>query len=300
MGNIKFANFAKTTLALGCTDSAVTINVSDGAIFPSITTDQYFMLVLEDATLNREIVKCTAKATNALTVVRAQEGTAARAWNQGDRVALRMTSGAFEARIAEVETDLDTRVDALEAQVTSLANGVPIGEPFAWFLDTPPTGAMECDGSACSRTTYADLFAKIGTRFGAGDGSTTFNLPDLRGEFLRGYSHTSSNDPDAANRLDRGDGTTGNAIGTKQTSAILDHPTYLFTGNAGSGVGSESGGFGTTYNGGTVQVGAGLLDSADGGQFINGAFDSGFHTNQVSVYETRPRNVSVMYCIRYE
>lgn len=44
-----------------------------------------------------------------------------------------------------------------------------------------PSGYLECDGSAVSRTTYADLFAVIGTTWGAGDGSSTFNLPDLRG-----------------------------------------------------------------------------------------------------------------------
>ena len=47
--------------------------------------------------------------------------------------------------------------------------------------DTPPTGWLICDGSAVSRTTYATLFAAIGTKWGTGDGSTTFNLPDFRG-----------------------------------------------------------------------------------------------------------------------
>ena len=49
-----------------------------------------------------------------------------------------------------------------------------------------PSGWLECDGSAVARADYADLFSAIGTVYGAGDGSTTFNLPDLRGEFLRG------------------------------------------------------------------------------------------------------------------
>ena len=52
--------------------------------------------------------------------------------------------------------------------------------------DNPPDGYFFCDGRALSRTTYADLFAAIGTSFGSGDGSTTFNIPELRGEFLRG------------------------------------------------------------------------------------------------------------------
>ena len=48
-----------------------------------------------------------------------------------------------------------------------------------------PTGWLKCNGAAISRTDYADLFDSIGTTYGTGDGSTTFNLPDLRGEFLR-------------------------------------------------------------------------------------------------------------------
>lgn len=53
---------------------------------------------------------------------------------------------------------------------------------------TPPTGFLNCDGSAVSRTTYADLFAVISTSFGVGDGSTTFNLPNLKGRFPLGYA----------------------------------------------------------------------------------------------------------------
>lgn len=52
--------------------------------------------------------------------------------------------------------------------------------------DNPAPGFLYCDGRAISRTTYADLFNVIGTSFGSGDGSTTFNIPDMRGEFIRG------------------------------------------------------------------------------------------------------------------
>lgn len=51
---------------------------------------------------------------------------------------------------------------------------------------TAPTGYLLCDGSAVSRTTYADLFAVLSTTYGVGDGSTTFNVPDARGVFVRG------------------------------------------------------------------------------------------------------------------
>lgn len=62
----------------------------------------------------------------------------------------------------------------------------PIGTILAFGGSNVPTGWHLCDGTALSRTTYKDLFSIIGTNFGVGDGSTTFNLPDLQGEFLRG------------------------------------------------------------------------------------------------------------------
>ena len=55
---------------------------------------------------------------------------------------------------------------------------------------TVPSGYLECDGSAVSRTTYADLFSALGTTWGSGDGSTTFNIPDARGEFIRGWDNS--------------------------------------------------------------------------------------------------------------
>lgn len=100
---------------------------------------------------------------------------------------------------------------------------VPTGAIFSFPLEIPPTGYLVCDGSAVSRTTYADLFAVLGTSYGAGDGSTTFNLPDYRGKFLRGYDNGAGNDPDATARQDRGDGTTGDAVGTLQDGEIENH-----------------------------------------------------------------------------
>ena len=100
---------------------------------------------------------------------------------------------------------------------------VPTGAIFSFPIETPPTGYLICDGSAISRTTYADLFALLGTTYGAGDGSTTFNLPDYRGRFLRGHDNGAGNDPDASARLDRGDGTTGDAVGTIQDHDMESH-----------------------------------------------------------------------------
>lgn len=62
----------------------------------------------------------------------------------------------------------------------------PVGAVFFFAKSTPPEHALACDGAAVSRAAYPELFGAIGTTFGAGDGSTTFNLPDLRGRFIRG------------------------------------------------------------------------------------------------------------------
>lgn len=64
--------------------------------------------------------------------------------------------------------------------------GVPVGSVFWLATQTAPEGYLICNGSAVSRTEYADLFAAIGTTFGAGDGSTTFALPNLQAAFIRG------------------------------------------------------------------------------------------------------------------
>jgi microcystin-dependent protein len=74
--------------------------------------------------------------------------------------------------------------DAVNKRLLDAA--VPIGEVKAFAGNTPPQGWLFCYGQAVSRTTYAALFAVIGTKFGAGDGGSTFNLPDCRGRVLIG------------------------------------------------------------------------------------------------------------------
>ena len=151
-------------------------------------------------------------------------------------------------------------------------------EPAGTIIINPheniPAGYLECNGAEISRTTYPELFSAIGIRYGIGNGETTFNIPDLRGYFLRGWDHGAGNDPDAATRTDRGDGTIGDNIGTQQNDEFKSHthtaPTYP---NAGSGTDLISDGTGTA-------VGT-LTTAPTGGN------------------ETRPKNINVMYCIKY-
>lgn len=89
---------------------------------------------------------------------------------------------------------------------------------------TPPGRWLLCDGTAVSRTTYAALFAAISTNYGFGDGATTFNLPDFRGQFLRGTDLGSGKDPDAASRTAMNPGgNTGDNVGSIQPNGNLVH-----------------------------------------------------------------------------
>lgn len=94
--------------------------------------------------------------------------------------------------------------------------------PFAGEVENIPHGWMLCDGSEISRAEYVNLYNAIGVCWGIGNGTTTFNIPDLRGMFLRGVSGNSGNDADADRRIVLNDngGNTGNQVGSYQSDAI--------------------------------------------------------------------------------
>ena len=94
--------------------------------------------------------------------------------------------------------------------------------PFAGPVDKIPDGWLLCDGRAVKRSVYLNLFNAIGVCWGEGDGSSTFNIPDLRGMFLRGVSGESGNDEDANSRgmLNSNGGNSGNNVGSYQGDAI--------------------------------------------------------------------------------
>lgn len=158
------------------------------------------------------------------------------------------------------------------ATTTQVIAAAPPGEVAYFAMSTPPPGWLECRGSLISRTTYAALFAAIGTTFGAGDGSTTFELPDLRGEFLRVWDNGRGVD-------------TGRAFGSAQSGIVGPHVHTIIrpTDNAplalppGSAAGAWS--YGTT------------VYSSDQATLVTGS-SSGIGT------ETRPRNIALIACIK--
>lgn len=101
---------------------------------------------------------------------------------------------------------------------------IPSGVLIAYGAATAPSGWLLCDGAAVSRTTYADLFAIIGTAFGTGDGSTTFNVPDCRGRYFLGKDDmggTSANRVTAtqADNLGQGSGLETHVLTTAEMPA---------------------------------------------------------------------------------
>jgi len=140
---------------------------------------------------------------------------------------------------------------------------VPVGAVFYFATSTAPTGYLKANGAAVSRTTYADLFAAVGTTYGSGDGSTTFNLPDLRGEFLRGWDDSRGVD-------------SGRGFGTFQADELKSHNHSI----SPSHVCGRAGGFSATA----------------GNQPLSDAFLSIGYTGGT---ETRPRNIALLACIKY-
>lgn len=156
----------------------------------------------------------------------------------------------------------------------------PIGSSIIWNQNTPPANFLEENGQAISRTTYSSLFAIIGVTFGAGDGSTTFNLPDSRGQFMRGWDDGRGVDParvfgsTQAGALQAHTHTATDA-GHVHPNVIVDQGVNAFERNIGNAEPvTLSGSTGTGY--------ANITVGSTGGS------------------ETRPTNISKMFCIRYQ
>ena len=110
--------------------------------------------------------------------------------------------------------------------------GVNTGIIVPWSSGSVPTGFLECNGAAVSRSTYSDLFAVVGTTYGAGDGSSTFNLPDLRGRAVAGQDDMGGS---SANRLtgqtDGVDGDTLGGTGGAETHTLTEAQSATISNN---------------------------------------------------------------------
>lgn len=154
---------------------------------------------------------------------------------------------------------------------TTIYDFCPRGAIIAFPVVAIPAGWLECNGQAISRATFTDLFGLIGTTYGVGDGTTTFNLPDYRGVFLRGTDNGKGYD-------------TGRVLGSEQGDAFQGHYHNAKT------LASTPGG--TTNN--PAYPGG----SAESGNVITAPITDGAHGIPRTASETRPRNVSVVFCIK--
>ena len=182
-------------------------------------------------------------------------------------------------RVGAADNDNYTRAVSFSLLSSTI---LPVGTIITSARATAPDGFLLCSGAAISRTAYADLFSAIGTAYGAGDGSSTFNIPDLRGEFIRG--------------ADNGRGVDGGrALGSTQSDAIRNI-TGQFAGYGDRFLINEfSGTFG--------HIGYASRRISVVGEDYNETSYNGanFDASRVvpTANENRPRNVAVNFYIKY-
>ena len=167
-----------------------------------------------------------------------------------------------------------TNADLLDGQDANAL--VPPGTVVAYAGSIAPSGWLLCDGNPASRTQYSALFAAIGTAHGIGDGTTTFNLPDYRGRFLRGVDGSAGRDPDRSSRtvMNPG-GNISNTVGSVQADQFKSHSHGYSVANTMQQVIYGSGGYNFWADARTLNT-----DAAGGN-------------------ETRPVNAYVNWIIKY-
>jgi len=212
--------------------------------------------------------------------------------------------------------NLSNVIASIQEQLT---NGNPSGAVITFAGSTAPSGYLKCNGAAVSRATYAELYAVVGDTYGNGDGSTTFNLPELRGEFVRGWDDSRGVD-------------SGRSLGTSQSANNASHthtgPSHTHTGpshthtlnhnHGASGSHRHSyvdslnhndniGGWSlagdaarndtlyTSYT--TVDLDDYSGSTGSGGTGNTGSGGTGNTGSSGS--EARPRNIAMLYCIKF-
>ena len=165
-----------------------------------------------------------------------------------------------------------------------LSGIVPSGAVMYFAGQTAPTGWLKANGAAVSRTAYAALFAAISTTYGAGDGRSTFNLPDLRGEFIRGW--------DDGRGVD-----TGRVFGSAQGDAIRNITGQFVSDDYNRSLVNEIlGVFTMTKRNSSLSYDAASTVTT-GGEYLNAIK---FDASRVvpTAAENRPRNIALLACIK--
>jgi len=173
------------------------------------------------------------------------------------------------------------------SSVTDSSGGyvsLPPGTVISVASSIAPAGFLKANGAAVSRTTYSLLFAGIGTAFGNGNGSTTFNVPDLRGEFIRGW-------------VDNGSTDSGRKFGSTQTDAFQNITGEIFGTYAAIVRYGASGAFVNSVQATGSNISSPQYDTAANADKLD--FNASNSPGARTSTETRPRNVALLYCIKF-
>lgn len=218
-----------------------------------------------------------------------------------------LVNGSLAERLLVLEERLLASEERLLASEAKIA--ARIGTIFFVADDVAPEGSLICDGRLLSRTTYADLFAKLGTTYGAGDGSTTFQLPDYRGEFLRGWDGGRGVDAD---RVRGSFQTDQNKTHTHSGTTSSDSHTHTWSGTTSSDGAHthttpicNSNSWGGNHDATAYQTSNGNISTNSAGAHthtVSGTTSSNSHTHTMTISESggtevRVRNKAELICI---
>jgi len=194
---------------------------------------------------------------------------------------------------------------------TALPQAVPTGSVHMMATTTAPSGYLKCNGAAISRTTYAALFAIIGTTHGAGNGSSTFNVPDLRGEFVRGWDDSRGVDSGRNFGTSQGDNNKQHNHSASSTITDPGHFHYVASDQSINGssnrLENKTGQDFRFATGGFVgndsrqdYVAAAVTGAADTGrsEVKTTGISASVTVANSAAGEARPRNIAMMYVIK--